>query len=346
MHLDSPLTARLGSAKTKERKRELIDGFKNMIREAVEIGAGAIIIAGDLFDSDKTGLRTIDTIVGAIERAAQITFFYLSGNHEKNILLSSGISLPKNLKIFEEGWTYFDINGISVVGRSETSPTMFSTLKLDPNRRNIVVLHGELRDKSDENGKIGIKELSDLPIDYLALGHYHSYSETITDSGCYAVYCGTPEGRGFDETGDKGYVILDVNDKGVFHRFQRRAKRRLHIIEVDITGTKREVEIENRVSEKLSSIPFCDMVRVCLTGEHELGLSPNTEMLELRFASDYYYFEIKDITKLRICVEDYKNDLSLKGEFIRLVLSKDELTDEEKSAIIECGIRALAKEEI
>ena len=40
--------------------------------------------------------------------------------------------------------------------------------------------------------------------------------------------------------------------------------------------------------------------------------------------------------------DDYKNDKSLKGEFIRLVLSKDELGDDEKAAIIECGIRALA----
>ncbi len=346
IHLDSPLTARLGPTKTKQRKRELIDSFRGMVREAEEMGAGAIIIAGDLFDNDKTGIRTIDTVIGIIEGAADLTFFYLSGNHEKDRILSSGISLPSNLKIFGENWTYFEIAGITVAGRSRTSCGMFDSLELDPQKRNVVVLHGELRDKSDENGKIGIKEFCNLPIDYLALGHYHTYNEVVTDSGCYAVYSGTPEGRGFDETGDKGYVIVDVTDRGVFHRFQRRAKRRLHIIEVDITGANRDIDIENRIAKKLSQIPFCDMVRVCLTGEHEPESNRNTEALELRFASDYYYLEVKDLSKLRINADDYKNDLSLKGEFIRLVLSKSELSESEKNEIIECGIRALAKEEI
>ena len=41
----------------------------------------------------------------------------------------------------------------------------------------------------------------------------------------------------------------------------------------------------------------------------------------------------------------YQYDASLKGEFIRLVL-KQELTDEEKSEIINTGIKALSGEEV
>ena len=40
----------------------------------------------------------------------------------------------------------------------------------------------------------------------------------------------------------------------------------------------------------------------------------------------------------------YKYDVSLKGEFIRLVLEQ-EMTDEEKNKIINTGIRALAGED-
>ena len=39
------------------------------------------------------------------------------------------------------------------------------------------------------------------------------------------------------------------------------------------------------------------------------------------------------------------NDRSLKGEFIRLVLSSP-LTDEEKDTVIECGLYALMGEDI
>ena len=42
---------------------------------------------------------------------------------------------------------------------------------------------------------------------------------------------------------------------------------------------------------------------------------------------------------------DYESDISLKGEFIRLVLGQD-LTDEEKRKIITTGIKALSGEEV
>ena len=42
----------------------------------------------------------------------------------------------------------------------------------------------------------------------------------------------------------------------------------------------------------------------------------------------------------------YQNDISLKGEFIRLVLDQKDLTEEEKSKVISTGIRALSGEDI
>ena len=42
----------------------------------------------------------------------------------------------------------------------------------------------------------------------------------------------------------------------------------------------------------------------------------------------------------------YQNDISLKGEFIRLVLKQEDLTDEQKSKIISTGIKALSGEEV
>ena len=58
----------------------------------------------------------------------------------------------------------------------------------------------------------------------------------------------------------------------------------------------------------------------------------------------FYYLEVEDNTHLGISVEDYKNDKSLKGEFIRLVLTQPQLSDEEKEKIISCGLKALMGE--
>ncbi|MDD6608684.1 MAG: hypothetical protein PUE97_03070 [Subdoligranulum variabile] len=54
---------------------------------------------------------------------------------------------------------------------------------------------------------------------------------------------------------------------------------------------------------------------------------------------------MKDQTHLAINPEDYKHDISLKGEFIRLVLGSD-ASEEDKAAIIRTGMQALMGEEI
>lgn len=344
IHLDSPLTSRLSPSEARERKRELTASLRRMVDEARDVGACAVIIAGDLFDNERVSLKTLDYIMGIIESAPSVCFLYLPGNHEKDRLLTSGVRIPENLKVFGEDWTYYKLGNITVAGRTSITRDMFSALNLNDGDTNIVTLHGVLAERTDDEERIGIKDVEGLPIDYLALGHYHKYSETkIKDRGV-AVYSGTPEGRGFDETGEKGYVLIETDNSGLRHKFLPRATRRLHIVAVDISGADREIEIENRVAHRIAAIPREDLVRVALTGEHEPGIKRDTESLTARFKSSFFYFEARDESRLRISADDYKNDKSFKGEFIRLVLSKDGLSDERKAAIIECGIRALSKE--
>ena len=54
---------------------------------------------------------------------------------------------------------------------------------------------------------------------------------------------------------------------------------------------------------------------------------------------------MKDETRLAVDPERYRNDVSLKGEFIRQVLAS-ELSEHEKAAVIRAGVLALAGEEI
>ena len=344
LHLDSPLTSRLSPLKARERKRELITSFRGIIDDAKRLDAAGIIIAGDLFDSDAVGIRALETVIGIIESAAPLRFFYLAGNHEGDRLVSSGISLPENLSIFGKEWTYYELGEVTLAGRSELDGHALDGLRLDPERKNVLVLHGELTDRFSAPDKIGRRELAAFPIDYLALGHYHTYSETPLGDRGVAVYSGTPEGRGFDEVGDLGYSLIEIGTHSVNHRFVRRAMRSLRIVEVDISGAYRTLEVENRIADGIRGISERDLVRVVLVGEYEPGIKADLDLLTDRFSGSFYYFELKDESRLRISSEDYVNDKSLKGEFIRLVLSQKELSQKERDAIIECGIRALAGE--
>ena len=60
----------------------------------------------------------------------------------------------------------------------------------------------------------------------------------------------------------------------------------------------------------------------------------------------YYYFEIKDSSRIAINPDDYKLDKSLKGEFIRAVSADNTLDENMKEKIIACGIGALMGEDL
>ena len=346
IHLDSPLTTRLPSDKVRERRRELLQGFGRMVEEAGALGVSAIIIAGDLFDSDRISRRALDTALDIIERAKNIIFLYLQGNHEGDALALCDRSLPENLKTFGRDWTYYSADGVTVAGRSEIHEGMFDSLSLPEDTKNIVILHGELRERTAFPDTVGLREAVDKNIDYLALGHYHSYSAEAIDHRGVAVYSGTPEGRGFDETGDKGYVIIDTDGPRIKYSFRSFAKRRLHIVSVDISGAVRPSEIGERAEKALRAIPSSDIVRLELCGRYFPSLWKDTEALMRDFGGRFYYFEVKDSSHIAINPEDYKHDKSLKGEFIRTVSADTSLDEETKEKIIACGINALMGEEL
>lgn len=344
LHIGSPLTSRLSPEKVRERKGELLSNFERLVEEALYQRVGAVIIAGDLFDSEKITKSTKERVLGAISRCPSIDFLYLSGNHEKSALTDGGSALPDNLKLFDEGWTYFNYGEVCIAGRSEIAPGMFSSLDLDYTKTNIVVLHGALADGRTGGEIIGRRELEGKHIDYLALGHYHSYSVHKIDDTGIAVYAGTPEGRGFDEVGEKGFVIIDADGRHARHTFHRFAKRTLHIKEVDLTGALDRREIDARVDSALAGISHTDLVRVRLCGRRAPELFPDEGAILSRWQNAFYHFEVKDESAIRIDPEDYKNDKSLKGEFIRLVTSRSDLSDSEKDKIIRTGLAALMGE--
>lgn len=343
LHLNSAMTTKLSGEKARERRRELLSGFRKITEYARQEACTAIIIAGDLFDSESPSATARKYVIDVIEASSDILFFYLPGNHEKRVLEESE-SLPKNLYVFGDDWTSFAVGNIFICGRGTTDKNMFDSLKLPKGAPIITVLHGELRDRCDEGGIIGRREVEKSQISYLALGHYHSYrSEKIGST--VAVYSGAPESRGFDETGEKGFVIIDT-ESDISHKFVRGFGRGIHAVSVECEPGLSTLELENLIVKSLDGISKSDLIRARLTGHRAPEDRFDITLIKKHLSDRFYYFEIKDETSLSISKDDYVKDKSLKGEFIRLVLSDDTLDEHQKDRIISCGLSALMGEKI
>ena len=347
IHIDSPLTARLARDKIKERRRELLANLRRLAEECKRVGAEALIIAGDLFDSESVTRRALRTFFDTVSDTPEVHFFVLPGNHDAELIASCGIDAPENLHIFEYGKaTGFELSGVTFTGISPCYKGMLDALSLDEDKKNILVLHGELRDRTGDDGEsIGTRELANKNIDYVALGHYHTHSAREIDSRCTAVYSGTPEGRGFDECGECGYVLIDTDGERVSHSFVKFGKRALRIVKLALDGMERPSEIADGADRLLSAVPRDDLVRLELCGSFMPGLWKDTASLVDRWKSRFYHFEVRDTSHISVNPEDYRYDTTLKGEFIRLVYADESLDEETKRRVVECGVFALMGEE-
>lgn len=349
LHLDSRMETNLSREQAAERRQELFRTFLRMIEYARENEVAVIIIAGDLFDTaDYEQKRIKSRVLEAIESNACIDFIYLRGNHDKSDFFGSLEQKPKNFKLFNDReWTEYRYGNVVVTGLvfsdDNKGINKYDRLVLKEEDCNIVVLHGQESHYNVKNDAetIVIDELKNKYIDYLALGHIHEYKCAQLDNRGIYCYSGCLEGRGFDECGRKGFVLIEVTGEGVGHTFVPMAERIFHEVAVDISDCDTEKDIADSVAGCISNIPQKDIVKVVLVGEIEEELNVDTTFLLKLFEERFYFLKIYDHTMLRLNYMSYKNDISLKGEFIRLV-EELELGDEEKSKVILTGIRALA----
>ncbi len=348
IHLDSKMESNLSSQKAKERKNEILNTFERMIEFAKKEDVKGVIIAGDMFDGNRILSQTKSRILKLMTKYSDIDFLYLSGNHDISFI-SQLDQLPKNLKVFGKNWTTFDYGDVKITGAilsGENSNALYETLNLKENDINIVVLHGQIAkyNSSSKGEVIALPKLKDKNIDYLALGHIHYYLLEKLDKRGEYCYCGCLEGRGFDECGEKGVVLLEIDDKKVLSKFIPFARRRLIDVEFEITGFDNWFDIESAIIERLKNIDRENLLKITLTGKYHLSLDKHISMLEKRLEG-FYFVKVKDESLLDVKIEDIENDISLRGEFIRKVLASD-LSEKAKEIIILSGLKALRGEEI
>lgn len=351
LHLDSALSANPDSEKKKQRKSELLSTFVRMAEYAAEHGAKAMLIAGDLFDGSHVTKRTQNMVKETVLRFPFVDFLYLKGNHDTGSFLDTWEERPENLKMFDTDWTYYRYEDVVIAGAEfaeGNADRLYDSLLLNRNDCNIVLLHGQTEKyRSKEKAEtVALGALKNKNIDYLALGHIHSYRYEALDARGAYCYPGCPEGRGFDECGEKGFVWLEIEDHKVSHRFVPFASRTVHEVRVDISDAETTLAVEQKVREALSDIPERDLVKVSLTGKVSLSAERDLSYLTGRFISRFFTFKINDReVGIAIRPEEYEDDISLRGEFIRLVMQGN-YTDEEKRMLLELGIRALEGEEV
>ncbi|MBE5867172.1 MAG: DNA repair exonuclease [Lachnospiraceae bacterium] len=360
VHLDSKLLANLDERKAKLRREEILNTFLRMVDYAAENDVEAILIAGDLFDTARVQAGVRHGVENTILKHPDIDFYLLKGNHSAAGFLDGLAELPGNLYLFDTEWTSFVLNpesggnivltGAELTG--ESAGLLYSSLVLDYDKFNIVMLHGQQQNYLGKNKAetIALGELKNKGIDYLALGHVHEYHMEELDKRGRWCYPGCLEGRGFDECGEHGFVLLDIEEESLKCEYTRVpfATRMLHTVPVDVSGCSNSSDMVDVVTDVLAEaqISHKDMVKVVLTGRLDVTVEKNIDFMIKKLEDSYFFLKIYDETGLVVDFDSFLLDESLKGEFVRQVKADETMDEETKAAVIRYGLQALAGEVI
>lgn len=364
LHFDTPFRD-LSREISEIRKEEIKETFSNIVRLANDEKVDIFFIAGDLFDNLRAEKTTLEFIRSSMESLKNIKVFIAAGNHDpySHNSFYSMIQWPENVYIFNEEIEAVEIPELNTIvyGASfkekyikSSNLKDFKASKDYENHTKLMVLHGDISQSGggNEYNPITLEEIEKSSVDYLALGHRHSFSNVNRVGNTYYAYSGCPEARGFDEVGEKGVIIGEVSKNYVNLEFRSVCKRRYHIKEIDITGLFTSDEIKDKIISSISSKEMKDdLFKIILKGEVSEELVIREKVIENKIKDSFFFIKIIDNTSLKVDYEALRGEFSIKGIFSSKILKEiSECADEEEKEILnlalKLGIQSLSEGEV
>ncbi len=326
LHLDSPFEG-LSSEKAELRRSEQRELLRSLAQLRAESGAQLVLLPGDLFDSSAAWAGTEELLRLALAEM-EVPVFISPGNHD--FYTPGGrwdrLRLPENVHVFSSprlSAVELPGLGLRVWGAAFTDTVSGPLLRgFRAEKRegvlDLLCLHGDLGVPNSRYCPISEAELAESGMDYAALGHVHSFSGLRRAGDCFWAWPGCPEGRGFDETGEKGAIVADVEPGNVDLRFVPLCSRRYESLELDVSGLD---------SFSLPADAERNIYRITLTGETDAP--PDLAALRRRLEGSCFGLRLRDATRARRDVWARAEEDSLRGVFLRLLRDKYEAAPDE-----------------
>ena len=360
LHFDTPFKE-LSKEVSDTSKNELLEVFKNIIDLAIDENIEVLLIAGDVFDNLTVNKNTLFFISDQIRRIDNIKVFISPGNHdpynEKSFY--NMINWPENVYIFKGDMEFKEVKELNLIvwgagfRNNYENETLLRGVSVDSDKINIMILHGEIASTNSKNeyNPIYINDIYNSNIDYIALGHRHKFSGILKEGMTTYAYSGCPQGRGFDESGEKGVIIGEVYRGGTDLRFFPVCKRKYVTKEINITGTNSYDEVIFKILSDLSNEEINkNFYKIILKGELKEHFNLKENLLIEKLKNKFYYIKIINDTSIEINLEELSKDYSIKGKFIAKILEKlKDASDDDKEILklaLKIGIQCLSEDEV
>lgn len=342
LHLDSPFHA-LPPDQAAQRRREQRQLLGRLAQAARQNRADLVFLAGDLFDGQRVRPETLQALEECFEEL-EAPVFLAPGNHDPCTEASPYRRRvwPGHVHIFS-GPTPERVElpqlGVTVYGSAFVSPYRMdgplTGFRAQEEGVSFGCFHGDLSSPHSRYGPITQGEVAASGLTYLALGHSHAASGLQRAGQTYYAWPGCPEGRGFDETGDKGVYLGRLEGDRLTLDFLPLALRRYLTPALDITGR----DPVQALTEFLAAVNPEDILRLRLVGARETEDGPDLTALTALAAEHCYHVTLSDQTTLSQSLWARMEEDTLTGLFLRGMAQRLQEAAPEDRPLLERAVR-------
>jgi len=329
-HLDAPLHS-LAPEQAQKVRRELLKIPQRIAQLCRKRGCSMILLSGDLFDGPYSR-ESLDAVRRALEEVS-VPVFISPGNHdyvwEKSPYVAE--SWPENVHIFKNSvMESVGVKGLDcrVYGGAFTaaeSPGLLEHFRAGGKERYALgVLHGDPNSAQSPYCPVTALQVQESGLDYLALGHIHA-SGSFRSGATLAAWPGCAMGRGFDETGIKGALVVTLQEQAQAE-FVPLGGLRFY----DLKAGPGE-----RITSKLPAMGSEDFYRVTLVGQTE---PPDLEQLRTEL-EHFPNLILRDRTKPPVDIWADADRDTFQGTFFRILRDAGEGQDEQTVRTLELAAK-------
>lgn len=352
MHFDSPFVnlsdkENLGDIRRLEQRKV----FKKVIEYIKEHEIKNLFISGDLYEQKYIKKSTIEYINNLFKEIPETKIFISPGNHDPYVKNSyyNKFYWNENVKIFTSEIEKIELEDVDIYGYGFDNfyckNSGIENIEIEnKNKLNILIIHGSLDGGNIENSEynpISRKLLKEKGFDYVALGHIHKLDYNQEENQ-RIVYPGSIVSLGFDELGEHGMIVGDLDKDKINLEFVPLDETEFKLQEIDVT----EINFKEELIEKINELEFKEnnLIEIILTGKRNFEID-RYDLYKL--ISNDKIIKIKNKTKINYDLNRLPNENTLKGLFAKKMLEKlneENLADEDKEIIekaIEIGFEAL-----
>lgn len=369
VHLGAPL-GWLG-VRASDQRDQIGQTFRSIIDLTIQEDADCLIIAGDLFDSNRPPASAVRFVLRELRRlgdSAETRAVILPGSHdhmgEGSVFSCYGDEFAQIERVHILGAR--DIRSV-VIPRaslvvhgdpprsSRSSEHRLAKLRPDPDHEyNIATAHGsvELLPVEPDDHPISRDELLAPGWSYVALGHWHSWRE-IEGDGPPAVYPGAPEVIAADQIGSGHIARISLGSDGARVTKVRVGARTVSSVQVDVGGAMDTDEVARRITDEHPK-DMNAILSVTLTGLMHVASGFDPEVLLKTLRSDYFHVRSPRLNyEVRLGQDDLEAlpERLVVGRFVRLMKGRIDAAEggderDDLEAALQMGVALLQGKDV